>query len=306
MSTKTMLIAAMMLVVSKLGGAHLTREARERTVYLFVDLMHAAGYTHLRKVSHIRGKYIRLYVAARLAARIRVRTLHNEIAHLRSVLRAGGCSSVADANELSNRALGLIGASRKGTKTALNREEYERVRRLTKTQDRPGMGAMLRLARSFGLRGAEAIHARSDTLERWAAEVVSGSITVYAGTKGGRMRVVPVLEQDEAAAAIQEARDVAASQGGFLVVRADGKPCSLKEARSIYHGWFHRAGIQPHSARYAYAQELKEMLTKRGYSEREAYLATGLALGHGDGRGRYIKQVYGPRMADIVSALKSK
>lgn len=294
MSQATIFMAAMMFLVARLGGSHLTREARERTVRMFATLMHETGITHLFAVADIRGKHIRQYVFARLSAGAAMRTIHNELAHLRGILRAAGCYDLANAKELSNMALGLGGTSRKGTKVALTADEYERVRLLARTSNRPGLAALLRLMRTFGLRANEAIHARTDTLERWAMEILTGSITVLAGTKGGKTRVVPALDKDGAAAAINEALNVAKMQGGFLVVRNDGSACGgLKHARAIVHDWFHRAGIQPHSARYAYAQDLLAQLIARGLQQREALIVVALALGHGDGRGRYMRLVYG-------------
>lgn len=300
MSRATKLIAGMMFAVSKLGGAYLTREARERTVRAFARIMDELGFTHLISVADIRGKHLRQYIARRRTEVKGVRTLHNEMSHLRRVLRIGGQSVVANAKELSNKALGLVGASRRGTKVPLTDENYARVRLRALDSGRPGMAAMIRLQRAFGLRANEAIHARSDTLDRWRSELHEGNISVIAGTKGGRPRNVPILSIDEALAAIDEAREITARQGSFLIVSANGKPSGgLKQARSIFHGWCNRAAIQPHAARYAFAQELLTQLIEKGYSEREAYVAVALALGHGDGRGRYIRLVYGRRPVKV-------
>ena len=296
MSKANKLLAALMFTVSKLGGSHLTREARERTVHGLVRAMHKLGITHLRSAADIRGKHLRHFVARRRAAGIKVRTIHNEMSHLRKILRAEGCNAVADAKELTNQALGLTGASRRGTKVPLSNSDFERARLLAFNSGRPGMAAMIRLQRAFGLRANEAIHARVDTLERWRTELGRGKILVIAGTKGGRPRDVPFISFAEALAAIDEALEVAAKPGGFLVARANGKPTGgLKQARSIFHGWCNRAGIQPHSARYAFTQELFAHLIANGFSEREALIVVSQALGHGDGRGRYIRLVYGQR-----------
>lgn len=301
MSKANILMSALMFAVSKLGGAHLTRQARERTARTFVRIMSELGFTHLLSVADIRGKHLRHFVARRSAAGVKVRTIHNEMAHIRCIFRVGGRSDVANAKELTNQALGLTGASRKGTKAPLSDADYQRARLLALNSGRPGMAAMIRLQRVFGLRANEAIHARSDTLDRWRSELYKGKISVIAGTKGGRPRNVPILSIDEALAAIDEAREIALRQGSFLIVRANGKPSGgLKQARSICHGWCNRVGIEPHSARYAFAQELLTHLIANRHSEREALIVVSLALGHGDGRGRYVRQVYGRAPIDLV------
>lgn len=296
MSQMNRLIACLLSLISQMGGSHLTREARERTARAFAAWSHEVGFTHLFTANDIGGKHIRGYVAARMKLAICTRTLQNEMAHLRCMLRAAGCHALANAKEIANSALGLSGASRRGTKTALSAEDYEHARQLACAQGRKGIAAAIRLQRTFGLRANEALHARTDTLTRWLGEIDDGFITVYAGTKGGKLRRVPIIDKVEAKQAISEALEIVVQQDSFLIVRASGKASGgLKQARSVYHGWCHRAGIQPHSARYAYAQELFDWLVGNGYSEREALIAVSLALGHGDGRGRYIRFVYGRR-----------
>jgi hypothetical protein len=282
-----------------MGGSHLTREARERTVTRFVRLSCEAGFTHLLCVDDIRGRQLRTYADFRHKAGIKIRTIQNELAHLRCILRSAGNGRVASAPELSNKQLGVSGGGRRGTNAALCAEEYERVLALALRQGRPGMGALVRLERWIGLRGNEAIHARSDTLTRWLRELEdTGRLYIIAGTKGGRTRFVTIHNHGDVKAVLVDALVVARSQGGFLVAGKNGQPPKgLDSARSIYHGWAHRAGIKPHAARYAFAQDQVKAYCSAGYSEREAYLATSLDLGHGDSRGRWVKSVYAPQLA---------
>lgn len=51
--------------------------------------------------------------------------------------------------------------------------------------------------------------------------------------------------------------------------------------------------LSPHSLRYAFVQDQIDHYQKQGYSEQEALAKTSMDLRHGDGRGKYIKQVYG-------------
>lgn len=294
MSRRTELQASIVAVMARLGGSHLTREARERTATKFSTLMFEAGFTHLANPANISGKHLRAYVAARRADSPGARTLQNELAHLRSVLRSVGKQAMANAPELSNEALGISGGSRLGTKTAMSGEDFLSFTERADHQNRPGMAALLRLERHLGLRGNEAIHAREDTLRRWERELLGdGRITVLAGTKGGRPRTVNVFDRASASSAISSALDVCVKQGGYLVIRANGSPAGgLKQARRIYHSWAHRNDIQPHSARYAFARDQLDGYISRGYSSREALMAVSQDLGHGDGRGRWVKSVY--------------
>lgn len=82
------------------------------------------------------------------------------------------------------------------------------------------------------------------------------------------------------------------TQQCYLITRADGAAANLKEALGVYRNLCHRAQLQSHAARYAFAQERVEAYRAQGYSEREARAAISQDLGHGDGRGRYIASVY--------------
>ncbi|WP_298852416.1 integrase domain-containing protein [uncultured Aquimonas sp.] len=294
MSRKNRLKAELDRKLNKAGGAHLTKESGRRFSRCFTRLMRTLGFTHLLEPEQIMVKHIVAYVEARKEEGIATRTLQNEVAHLRKILRLSNRSQLADSSDISNAALGLSGASRKGTKQPMTGERLLELQILARQQDRPGMAALLGLEYHLGLRGAEAIHACTDTLMRWRQELsASSSIRVLAGTKGGRPRDVLILRPLAAAWAIFAALEVCQSQGGFLVVRKDGSPAGgLKQARSIYHAWAHRAGIEPHAARYAFAANQMEEYLRRGYSEREALIAISHALGHGDGRGRWVRSVY--------------
>ncbi|MEO8802267.1 MAG: integrase domain-containing protein, partial [Rudaea sp.] len=225
---------------------------------------------------------------------INVRTLQNELSHVRSMLREMGRASIADAPELSNRALGVSGGSRIGKKSAMTQGGYHAARQRAVSVGREGMASLLRLEIELGLRGNEALHARSDTLARWLHEIItSNRILVLDGTKGGRQRFVTIRDKDNALDAIREAQIIAGKQGGFLLVRSDGSPAGgLKEARQIYHSWMSRARVTPHSARYAWAQRNYLLLINSGFKEREALLTIAIELGHGSGRARWVKSTY--------------
>ena len=278
----------------KMGGSHLTREARVRTAVKFSEIMYSEGFTHLVKVEDIAGKQIRAYVSARKSTGVSIRTLQNELSHIRSFLDAVGKSTITHASELSNESLGISGGSRVGKKTAMSDNQLQTICLKAIKQGRPGMAAILSIERYIGLRGNEAIHAKPDTIERWIKEIhEKDNITVISGTKGGKARNVNIFDRTKALSILAEALDIAKNQGGFLVIRANRLPAGgLKEARAIYHSWANRAGIQPHAARYAFAREQAQRYVSRGFSDREAAKSVSLDLGHGDGRGRWVKSVY--------------
>jgi hypothetical protein len=152
------------------------------------------------------------------------------------------------------------------------------------------------MQRELGLREAEAIRAgQREALARWQRELKErGSVRVFEGTKGGRLREVHPTDVGRALKAVQRAQAILEATGQrYLLIRADGAATTgLEQALKIYSNVCSRAGIQSHGARYAFAQERMQAYRDQGYSEREARAATSLDLGHGDGRGRYIACVY--------------
>ncbi|KNM79714.1 hypothetical protein AEV02_04245 [Salmonella enterica subsp. enterica serovar Kentucky] len=75
----------------------------------------------------------------------------------------------------------------------------------------------------------------------------------------------------------------------------DLKKC-LELKRVYLHNHLRNAGLtgkySPHSLRYAWAQDAIRYNEEQGLSNKETLAVTSTDLGHGDGRGRYIEQVY--------------
>lgn len=281
-------------------GAHHTREARVHTAEMLAAALRKAGYIHLRSVADIGLRHLRAYVQARLSDNISPRTLANEVSHVRTFVRMCGNEAWLDDPASSNKALGVPQGSRIGTKVPLTADQIECAVCTAFDSGRPGMAAIIGLQLHLGLRGAEAIFADSETLKRWMREAgETGQVHVVRGTKGGRPRWSVLPDVAAALDAIDQAFAVARVQRGFLVVRKNGAPAgSLKSARSIYHSWMSRCGIQPHALRYQYAIALVKTYESKGLSRKEALAATSLSLGHGDGRGRWVKSVYCRSLAD--------
>jgi hypothetical protein len=196
----------------------------------------------------------------------------------------------------SNKALGIGRGSRIGTKEALSDAAIRGFQELMDRRGRSAIGHVLELQRALGLREAEAIRGGNpETLARWLRELQGrGYVRVIEGTKGGRARDVHPADLNRARTAIERAQATLARLAQrYLVTRADGSAATgLRQALGIYRNLCHRAGIQSHAARYAFARERMQTYRNDGLSEREARAATSLDLGHGDGRGRYVASVY--------------
>ncbi|MGU9645533.1 integrase domain-containing protein [Salmonella enterica subsp. houtenae serovar 16:z4,z23:-] len=119
-------------------------------------------------------------------------------------------------------------------------------------------------------------------------------ITVVFGTKGGRPRETIILDVIAVKKALDTALAVAEDRNGRLIDKPD-----LKSAMKYWHSQASRIGLtgaySPHSLRYAWAQEAIRHYLAQGFSEKEALALMAMDLGHGDGRGRYVAQVYGRR-----------
>lgn len=270
-------------------GSHLTRENREQHLARFAEQCWKAGY-QVNSIEQIKDKHIRRYVEARLADAASKRTVQNELANIRKALRGAGRAQYADGDEISNKALGISGASRIGKKTAMPDAD------LAKFQDaasrlEPGVAVCLALQRELGLREKEAVMSVG-SLKTWERQlVVSGAVNVLHGTKGGRARQTPAIDRERALAAVSAAIALAKTQGGRLIPRDD-----LETALDRYSYVCRRVGmtgeLASHSLRYAYAQDQLKALLRDGMPQKEARAAVSMYLGHGDGRGRWVAMIY--------------
>ncbi|MFJ5484327.1 integrase domain-containing protein [Pectobacterium actinidiae] len=250
----------------------------------------------VRSVQHLKAKHIESYIADRLTQGISLRTLHNEMAAVRVILREAGRETLAGSERISNKGLGLGGASRSGTRAAITPEHYQVVLSTLRQKD-AGVAVTLQLARLMGLRSQEAVQC-SQSLSYWASALARGDerLPVVYGTKGGRPRQTTVLNREAVTQVVREALAIAVMRNGRLIDKPD-----LKTAMNRWHYQTTSAGLKgqysPHSLRYAWAQDAIRHYRQQGFSRREAYALTSMDLGHGDGRGRYIRQVYGQEVA---------
>ncbi|MDC9606430.1 integrase domain-containing protein [Xenorhabdus griffiniae] len=273
-------------------GSFATVSDRERIARQFLHFLKDKGI-RLRQMDSLKAKYIERYMAERKANKISHRTLQNEMSALRTILRQAGKLKLAapDNPRLSNRALGIAGTSRTGTKTALTSAEFQAVFQQVEQKDRR-VAAVMQLAYVLGLRTKEAVEAYK-SLATWKKALENGhtSVRVVFGTKGGRPRQTVILDRAALQHAIAYAEREQARRSGKLI----DKP-TITQAIDRYRYIVRSSGLTgknaPHSMRYHFAQQSGEHYIAQGFNEREALALVSMDLGHGDGRGRYIRQVY--------------
>lgn len=276
----------------KAGGSFATVADRTRIAKQFLNYLNSSGIK-LRQLDSLKIKYIEGYVEKRKSENISNRTLQNEMSALRGVLSQAGKHKLADPNNerLNNVSLGIAGASRAGTKEALTPDEFKQVFKEVEKIDK-GVAATLQLAYVLGLRTKEAVQA-CKSINTWKQSLNSGhhSVRVVFGTKGGRPRDTTILNHEQLKSAINYAESVMKERDGKLIDKSN-----IHQAIDRYRNIVRSAGLvgkkAPHSMRYYVAKELSEHYQKVGFNKKEVLAQVSMDLGHGDGRGRYINQVY--------------
>lgn len=273
------------------SGAHKTVDNRQRMMKRFGQYL-KDNNIQIHNIDQIKVSYIERYIQSRLSQGISKRTLQNEMSAIRQTLRAAGRDKLADHPRISNPSLGVSGASRKGTKVAISQEQYQAIYQQA-MQKSPALAAALDIAVTLGLRGEEAVQS-CQSMKTWQKALQKGQTTIHIifGTKGGRPRDVHIINPQQTLQVVNNALTIMAQQNGKLI----DKP-NLKQAMNYWRNSTYRLGltgqISPHSLRYAFTQEQVDQYLTQGYSEQEALAKASMDLGHGDGRGRFIKQVYG-------------
>ncbi|HBM2002009.1 TPA: integrase domain-containing protein [Escherichia coli] len=281
----------MKALAKKAGGSFKTIDNRIHIVQRFSRHLRSLNI-QIQRVAQVKVRHIESYIHDRLAQEIGPRTLQNEMAALRAILLQAGRSQVVEHSRLTNKSLGLAGASRNGTRQAITPEYYSKVLEAARSQD-TGLAAALELARLMGLRSQEAVQSMQ-SLRTWKQAIERGEtrLTVVYGTKGGRPRETVILDAGAVRKALENALTVAEQRNGRLLDRSD-----LKSAMNYWHKQAVNVGLTGayslHSLRYAWAQDAIRHYLAQGFSEQEALAMTAMDLGHGDGRGRYVAQVYG-------------
>lgn len=292
-----MLEREMRHLAKQAGGAHKTVSDRMSMAARFCGRLVTEQNVQIRYVRHLKARHIEDYIRHRLAQGIDKRTLQNEMSMIRTVLRQAGRVKLADGDRISNRAVRIGGASRSGAHRAIPDGKYQAIQESARLKD-PGLAAALELSRLMGLRSQEAVRCpQSFRTWRQALERGETRLTVVFGTKGGRPRQTLILDTGAVRKALDNAMSIAEQRHGRLIDRAD-----LKSAMRYWHSQAERLGLtgknSPHSLRYAWAQDAIRHYLAQGFCRKEALAMVAMDLGHGDGRGRYVAQVYGLRGDD--------
>lgn len=247
----------------------------------------------IRDVQHIKTSHIEKYINSRKSDNLSVRTLQNEMSAIRAIMGAAGRNKISDPyhEKLSNQALGISGANRDGAKNPISDEQLAKVISHVFEKDE-GVALGVQLSRYLGLRTEETVQS-AKSLKTWRQSLLHGDerIRVIFGTKGGRPREATVFNPEKVIPVLDAAIRHCNNHNGKLI----DKP-SLHKAIERYRNIVRSAGMAgknaPHSLRYAYARDVVKHHINNGMSRAEAEALVSMDLGHGDGRGRYIKQVY--------------
>ena len=271
----------------KAGGSFKTVDARVQVAGRFADFLQARNI-QIKNVNQIKEKYVAAYVQTRFEQGVSIRTVQNELAGIRGILRAAGREKLA--SQLDNKKLNAAGASRDGTKTAISDEKFTALRAVVLSKD-SNVAAVIDLQRALGLRAEEALKSFK-SLQTWQKQLEAGKpVRVIFGTKGGRPRDTRVSDPSRALAAVRAALSISRTNGGPLVP-AERFSVAMNRYKNVMSSAGFVGKSSGHSIRYAFAREQIAHYKEQGYTHAEALAQTSNDLGHGDGRGRYIEQVY--------------
>jgi site-specific recombinase XerC len=279
-------------VMSMTSGATETRQGRETTLFSVRDAFHGQELNlQVKSYCDLKPAHIIEYVAHLKGKGLTARSIQNIMAHLRSALRVFGCKVLLASPLISNSALGLAGASRKGTHQALTHEKFKRAFEGLAVKHL-GSAIVLHLQWTLGLRSVEAVRA-FESIESWLREIQRGEIRVIFGPKGGHRRTVDVGDGE----LLEEAKEILQLAAKYLKNHPRFmKSVSLQAAVRNYYRHIEPYGIEgkdaSHSLRYTWSRRRFVEYQGTGLSLKEALASLSLDLGHGSGRGRYVRHVY--------------
>lgn len=274
------------------GGSFKTVSDRTKIADRFADRMFNLNI-QIRDIKNIKTNHIETYIRSRLAENISKRTLQNEMAAIRAILRVSGKTFMSDPAhpKLSNDALNISGASRDGTKKAITDDYFNKVFSSVSEKDE-GVACAMKLSRLLGLRTEEAVQSVK-SLQTWKKALINGEekVRIIFGTKGGRPRDTTIINRQETLDFINKAISFSTENNNRLI----DKP-SIHLAIERYRNVVREAGLfgefSPHSLRYAYTQDVLRLHKENGFSLEEAEALASMDLGHGDGRGHYVARIY--------------
>lgn len=274
----------------KAGGSTLTKDNRSAALNKFFQVMQKQLNIQVKTFSTLKASQVQKYVDYLKQEGLKTRSIQNVLAHIRQALVSVNRGHFANSEPMSNKALGVSGASRDGTHRALTPIQYRAVLAATRAIN-PGAACCMELQRELGLRERESIQS-VPSLKAWLKALRAGLPSqVLHGTKGGRPRGLAAIDKSRAIRAVEMAIQVAKVQGGRLItsknlepaIQAYGRACGKVGLKGQYAS---------HCLRCTYALERYEMYMAMHGDRREALAAVSVDLGHGDGRGTYVAQVY--------------
>lgn len=272
------------------GGSTLTKIGREANLKSFLDVMSKNLNIQIKSIENIKTNQLKEYVNYLKDQNLSTRTIQNKLTHIRSALSASGREHFANLEQNSNKSLGAAGSCRDGTHRALTMDKYVQVH-AQMIESNKGAAAALQLQKELGLRAREAVQS-VNSLKSWEKSLTEGrAVSVLHGTKGGRPRLTMPTDPKKALEAVKTALAVVKDNGGALV-----KSQTLQGAMRSYGRECEKVGLTgefaSHSLRCMYAKERFAQHLEALGDRKEALSATSLDLGHGDGRGTYVAQVY--------------
>ncbi|HAU9468697.1 TPA: integrase, partial [Escherichia coli] len=207
-----------------------------RIMHRFAESL-AKMNVQISSAAQVKVRHIELYMRSR--NNVSGRTRENEMSAIRVMLRQAGKYKMADPEHprLSNKALGISGSSRKGTKKLITDERFREILQRVEAKDK-GVAAVVKLSRYLGLRNEEAIQS-AKSLRTWKKALQRGDekIRVIFGTKGGRERMTTVVDRDNVLDAVNYALKYASEHNGRLIDRDN-----LKSAMDYYLNTLRRYG----------------------------------------------------------------
>jgi hypothetical protein len=111
--------------LAQAGGSHKTVHDRIKLAQRFCERLVLAQNVQIRRVEQLKARHIEGYIRERLAQGITKRSLQNEMAAVRCILKQAGRDRLAQSERLNNRSLGLS-AHPQRYEAAITPEYYRR------------------------------------------------------------------------------------------------------------------------------------------------------------------------------------
>lgn len=225
-------------------GSHATQGDRLHSLSLMADELREAGFRNMQ-VTSLQRRHVDVLIQGWKSRALSAGTMKNRLAHLRWWAEKIGKRGVIPASSAE------LGIPERRFVTNENKARDLSSGNLEKVRD-PHVLMSLVLQKMFGLRREESIKFQPRYADRGDHIVLK-----HSWTKGGRERVIPIINAEQRAAL-----DQAHKLGGAGSLIPPGR--SYIEQRNIYDGQCKAAGLSSmHGLRHLYAQMRYQALTGR-------------------------------------------